>query len=407
MLQSAQCAERSVEEMKRDLSKFRTWVEIDLGALEENFEAIKGSLPAHTGICAVVKADAYGHGAIAVTKALSGRCRYFAVAMAEEAYELRRAGVDDPILVLGIPPVGQYEGLIKSDVTLTVPTGAEGLAIAQAAKRAGKRAKVHIALDTGMGRIGFLPSEEQFEEICALFEIKELEIEGIFSHFACADAPDGEFSADQQALFDSTVRRLKARGYTVPLCHIYNSAATCTMNSPHDMVREGILLYGISPLEEGMRCPVKVRPVMTMKSRVIQVKTVPPQTVISYGSTYRTRSETVVATLSAGYGDGVPRLLSNKGYVIVKGQYAPIIGRVCMDQLMIDATHVEDLQVGQEAVLFGCAGKHLLGADQVMASCGGIAYELLCNVNRRVPRVYLKNGEVESISNILPESEDL
>ena len=393
--------------MKRDLSKFRTWVEIDLGALEENLEAIKNSLPENTHVCAVVKADAYGHGAIAIAKALSGRCRYFAVAMAEEAYELRRAGIDDPILVLGIPPVSQYEGLIRRDVTLTVPTASEGLAIAEAAKRAGKRARVHIALDTGMGRIGFLPSEKHFEEICALFEMKDLEIEGIFSHFACADQQDGAFSADQQALFDSIVRRLEKRGCTVSLRHTYNSAATCTMTDPHDMVREGILLYGISPLEEQECCPIGVRPVMTMKSRVIQVKTVPPQTVISYGSTYRTTAETVVATVSAGYGDGVPRLLSNRGHVIVKGQYAPIIGRVCMDQLMIDATHIADLQVGDEVVLFGHAGKHLLGADRVMRQCGGIAYELLCNVNRRVPRVYMRGDEVESITNILPEGEDL
>ena len=393
--------------MKRDLSKFRTWVEIDLGALEENLEAIKNSLPENTHVCAVVKADAYGHGAIAIAKALSGRCRYFAVAMAEEAYELRRAGIDDPILVLGIPPVSQYEGLIRRDVTLTVPTASEGLAIAKAAKRAGKRARVHIALDTGMGRIGFLPSDKHFEEIRALFEMKDLEIEGIFSHFACADQQDGAFSADQQALFDSIVRRLEKRGCTVSLRHTYNSAATCTMTDPHDMVREGILLYGISPLEEQECCPIGVRPVMTMKSRVIQVKTVPPQTVISYGSTYRTTAETVVATVSAGYGDGVPRLLSNRGHVIVKGQYAPIIGRVCMDQLMIDATHIEDLQVGDEVVLFGHAGKHLLGADRVMRQCGGIAYELLCNVNRRVPRVYMRGDEVESITNILPEGEDL
>lgn len=393
--------------MKRDLSKFRTWVEIDLGALEENLEAIKSSLPENTHICAVVKADAYGHGAIAIAKALSGRCRYFAVAMAEEAYELRRAGVDDPILVLGIPPEGQYEGLIRQDVTLAVPTASEGLAIAKAAKRAGKRARVHIALDTGMGRIGFLPSEKHFEEICSLFEREELEIEGIFSHFACADMQDGAFSADQQALFDSIVNKLERRGYAVPLCHLYNSAATCTMTDPHDMVREGILLYGISPLEQQESCPIGVHPVMTMKSRVIQVKTVPPQTVISYGSTYRTTAETVVATVSAGYGDGVPRLLSNRGHVIVKGQYAPIIGRVCMDQLMIDATHIADLQVGDEVVLFGRAGKHLLGADRVMRQCGGIAYELLCNVNRRVPRVYMRKDQVESISNILPEGEDL
>lgn len=393
--------------MKRDLSKFRTWVEIDLGALEENFEAIRRSLPENTSICAVVKADAYGHGAIRVTKALSGRCRYFAVAMAEEAYELRRAGIDAPILVLGLVPHAQLEGLIKRNVTLTVGSLEDGVAIAEAARTAGRRARVHIALDTGMGRIGFLPSEKHFEEICTLFERAELEIEGIFSHFACADSPDGGFSEDQQALFDSTVCRLKERGYTVPLLHLYNSAATCTMSSPHDMVREGILLYGISPLEEISGCPIGVRPVMTMKSRVIQVKTVPPQTVISYGSTYRTKAKTVVATISAGYGDGVPRLLSNKGYVIVKGQYAPIIGRVCMDQLMIDATHVEDLQVGDEAVLFGKEGTLRLGADRVMASCGGIAYELLCNVNRRVPRVYMRGDEVESISNILPEGEDL
>lgn len=391
---------------KMDLLKFRAWVEVDLDALSHNLYQIKERLPAQTGICAVVKADAYGHGAVRVANFLEGKCAFFAVAMAEEAYELRAAGIKTPILVLGIPPISRFEGLIKSDVSLAVATYEQALALDCAARSVGRRAKVHIGLDTGMGRIGFLPTEESLDLIVKLCGLEHLQVEGIFTHFACADQQDGAFSRDQQLLFERLVAALRARGCEFPLMHLSNSAATCTMDCPFDMVREGILLYGISPLEGP--APLDILPVMTMKSRIIQIKTVPAGTTISYGSTYRTEKETVIATVSAGYGDGVPRLLSNKGQVEINGQLAPIVGRVCMDQLMVDVSRiVGPVRVEDEVILFGKTADGSLGADKVMASCGGIAYELLCGVNKRVPRVYIRQNEIESVSDILPEFEDI
>ena len=387
-----------------DLLKFRTWVEVDLDALSHNLQVIKEHLGGGMGICAVVKADAYGPGAVRVARFLKDDCAFLAVAMAEEAYELRNAGIETPVLLLGIPPVSQLRGLIESDVSLTVASLSQAQEIERAAGALGKKAKIHIALDTGMGRIGFLPSMTgQIKEACALMH---LQAEGIFTHFACADEPSSPSAFGQQRLFEETLCALKREGVTFPIKHLYNSAAVCTMAHPFDMIRAGILLYGVSPLQE--KAPLDVWPVMTMKSRVIQVRTLPAGSTISYGSTYKTDKETVSATVSAGYGDGVPRLLSNRGHVVINGQKAPIVGRVCMDQLIVDVTHIRGGVAPEEpVVLFGRTPEGTVGADEVMASCGGIAYELLCGVNKRVPRVYLKDGAVESVSNILPEFEEL
>lgn len=388
-----------------ELLKFRAWVEVDLDALHRNFEVIKSSLPEKTKICAVVKADAYGHGALRVARFLEDKCAFLAVAMAEEAYELRRGGIKSPIIVLGIPPQSRFEGLIKSDVSLALATYEQAQALNLVAKGISKKARVHIALDTGMGRIGFLPGAQSIAEIKEICQMEWLEVEGIFSHFACADEPSSDSAPGQQRLFEKQLALLLQEGCVFPLVHLYNSAATCTMKAPCDMVREGILLYGITPLETPS--PIAVLPVMTMKSRIIQIKTVPAGTAISYGSTYHTEKEAVIATVSAGYGDGVPRLLSNKGWVLINDQPAPIVGRICMDQMMVDISHVKgQVSVEDEVVLFGGTKANILGAEQVMKACGGIAYELLCGVNRRVPRVYMQGGKIESISDILPEYED-
>ncbi|MBQ8398623.1 MAG: alanine racemase [Clostridia bacterium] len=383
-----------------DLLTFRTWTEIDLDALIHNHGVARKNLPDGVKSCLVVKADAYGHGAVRTARLFEGHCDYFAVAMVEEAYELRRAGIKTPILVLGVVPEGHYEGAIKQDVTLTLTCKEDGARLNAVAKRLSKKAKVHIALDTGMGRIGFLPCDDTLEELEALCHEEFLQVEGIFTHFACADQEENDFSRRQQECFARFIEALEARGVLIPLKHLYNSAAICTMDQPEGMVREGLILYGISPLEQDLE---SLLPAMTMKSRIIQVKTLPAGCPISYGSTYRTTKETLVATVAAGYGDGVPRALSNKGRVYVHGAYAPIIGRICMDQFMIDVTHIPGVQSGEEVELFGRA----IGAREVMDLCGGIAYELLCGVNKRVPRVYMKDGKIESIATILPEYEDL
>ena len=388
----------------KETNIFRTWAEVDLDALLDNHRLVKAHLGEDCRICAVVKADAYGHGAVRVAKLLEEETDYFAVAMAEEAYELRRAGIGTPILVLGLVPEGQMVPLIKNDVTLTIASYREGLAVRFAAMKAGKKAKVHFAIDTGMGRIGFLPCEQSVKEITLLTSAPEFIVEGCFSHFATADEEDLSFTALQKERFEQFTAELLRKGNYFPILHLSNSAGICKTDCTYKMVREGIILYGLSPSgKPDGKLMEKLRPVMTFKSRVVQIKTVPKGTPISYGATYHTGKETVVATVAMGYGDGVPRLLSNKGQMMIHGNRYPILGRVCMDQLMLDITDAEDIAVGDEAVLFGFDGKNYLDSGAQMALCESIHYELLCNINKRVPRVYIKDGEIESIANILPE----
>ena len=384
--------------------KYRAWAEIDLDALLGNHRAVKARLSPGGKICAVVKADAYGHGAVSVAHCLEDETDFLAVAMAEEAYELREAGIRKPILVLGAVPAAHVAGLVKRDVRLTLVSYEQGRTIAREARGTGRKAKVHIALDTGMGRIGFLPGETAAEQIAKLSKLDELEIEGIFSHFAAADEPDPSFAFSQRDRFESFLKLLAARGVRAPIAHLYNSAAVCRMDARFDMAREGLVLYGLSPSKEMQNdLPEEIRPVMTLKTRVAQVKTLPAGMPVSYGSTFVTKKKTRIATVSVGYGDGLPRGLSNCGELLVRGNRARILGRVCMDQLMLDVTDIPGVRAGDEAIVFGrCGGIELSCAEQA-EKCGTISYELLCNVNRRVPRVYIKNGRIVSVSSILPE----
>lgn len=389
--------------MKIQKEKLRTWAEIDLDALERNHTAVKKYVGEKTKLCAVIKADAYGHGAVRVAKLLEKQTDYFAVAMAEEALELRNAGITAKVIVLGPVPEGWLIPLIGEEVTLTVTSLEEGRAVCRAAKELGKRATVHLALDTGMGRIGFLPDEQSLEEISLLWGKKELYIEGIFSHFAGADEEDLTFARTQQKRFDAFLEKLAQRNIRFALSHLFNSAAICNMHGSYGMVREGLLLYGLpsSPFVH-IECLESLTPVMTVKSKIIQVKTVPPGTPVSYGSTYVTKKETKIATVCAGYADGVPRLLSNRGEFLVSGQRARILGRVCMDQLMLDVTNIDNVGIGTEVVLFGTDKGKYLDCGKQMELCGGISYELLCAVGKRVPRIYMKNGKPESIASVLP-----
>ena len=383
---------------------FRAWAEIDLDALLYNHRALKSRLTPGEKICAVVKADAYGHGAVRVARLLEGETDFFAVAMAEEAFELRAAGIGKPILILGIVPPAHLTALIEKDVRLTAATAEGAKEIAQAAQSVGKKAKIHLAVDTGMGRIGFPPNEQSAKEIRKLRDDGGLEIEGIFSHFATADERDASFAVKQQLVFDSFCAELRMAGVTPQTVHLFNSAAICRLDGAYGMAREGIALYGLPPSADvAGEMPEGVRPVMTVKARIVQVKTVPAGTPVSYGSTFVTKKQTKIATVSMGYGDGLPRGLSNCGELSVRGRRAPILGRVCMDQLMIDVSSLPDVRAGEEATVFGFDGEAELSCAEQADKCGTICYELLCNINRRVPRVYLKNGEIESVASLLPE----
>ena len=387
-----------------DTSRLRTWAEIDLDALRHNFHTIQSLLPQSTKIAAVIKANAYGHGAIRVAEALSDRADLFAVAMAEEGYELRKAGITLPILILGHSPEGQFDSIIENDLIATVCDPDEALALSETACRMGKIARVHLAIDTGMSRIGWMPSEESLAQIQKVIELKGLSVEGVFSHFAMSDTPsDLSYAKKQLARFSEFVSQLQNNGISLPLCHICNSAAVFTLNAPFDMMRLGIALYGLCPSEElPLTESHKLRPVMHLRSRITQVKVLPKGTPISYSCTYLTEKETRVATVGIGYADGLPRLLSSKGYLLVDGKKAPILGRVCMDQLMIDVSDIPTAKKGDTVTVFGLDNGTFQSADEIAALCDTIGYEVITGIDRRVPRISLQNGKVWKIDSSLP-----
>ena len=369
----------------------RTWAEVDLDALEHNFWAARNHLPEHMKLLVTVKANAYGHGAITVAKFLEGKADYFALAAMDEAVQLRKAGIRTPMLVLGPALPADYERAARYDVSLTVSTLEEAKAISAV----GKKITVHFALDTGMSRIGFPCTEEAAKQIAEAAKLPNLVAEGLFSHFALADSKDKSYVNLQNENFR---RMQKLIGVEFPIYHMYNSAAIVDLEPEFDMAREGIILYGLQPSDEVDLSRIGgIRPVMSLRSHVSLVKTLPAGTPISYGGTYVTTGQTRVATVMAGYADGVPRLLSGCGEVIIRGVKAPILGRVCMDQFMVDVTHIPKVCAGDVVTIFGSDGAETITADQVAEKAQTIGYELICGIAPRVPRVYLKNGEVDSI----------
>lgn len=378
----------------------RTWAEVDLTAIEHNFQAARNRLPKNMKLLVTVKANAYGHGAIPVAKLLQNKADYFAVAMMDEAVQLRQAGIRTPILILGPVLQPDYERAANHDVALTVSSLAEAKAISACAQRLGTAITVHFALDTGMSRIGFACTREAAKEIAEAASLPGIIPEGLFSHYALADSKDKSYVNLQTANF----RRMQADiGVKFPVCHLYNSAAIAELEPEFDMAREGILLYGLQPSDEvDLSCIGGAKPAMSLRSHVSFVKTLPAGTPVSYGCTYVTPKDSVIATVMAGYADGVPRLLSNCGEVIIRGMKAPIVGRVCMDQFMVDVTHIPGVCSGDVVTIFGTDGDASITADEVAAKAQTIGYELICGIAARVPRVYLKNGEVDSVARALP-----
>ena len=389
--------------MKTITDKLRTWAEIALGALEHNFNTVRAHLPASAKLLTVLKANAYGHGAVRIGRLLEGKADYFAVAFTDEALALRHAGLQTPILLLGHVPHSDFPMMVKYDITATMDDLTEAKLLSDAAIAAGKVAKVHIALDTGMTRIGFDLSDESVEAIKAIAALPNVEIEGIYSHFAAADCADQSYSHLQIARFDDFCARLTKAGVNIPIRHIQNSAGIIEQPARWEMAREGIILYGMHPSAEVNPADIGgIIPAMSFKTHVVFVKTVPAGTPVSYGCTYVTDKPTKIATLSVGYADGLPRLWSGKGKVLIHGTEAPIIGRICMDQCMVDVTHIPDIAVGDTATLFGRDGSAAISVDGLAESIGTIGYELVCNINPRVPRVYVKDGKLDSIDRDLP-----
>lgn len=383
----------------------RTWAEIDLDAITGNFAAARRRLPDGMKLLAVIKADAYGHGAAEIARELEPYADFFAVAAADEAAELRLSGIKTPILILGYLPHGDYPFAVEYDIRLTVFTYEDAKILSECAAKCGKKAKVHIAADTGMGRIGVPCNDEGISTAKRIASLPWIECEGLFSHFASADEDDCEYSDMQMKRFDSFAAALTEET-EIPILHLYNSAAIWKFGPKYDMARLGILLYGLRPSEQTEPDRGEIRQAMTLKTRVAYVKTINPGDSVSYGHTYTAERQVRVATLCAGYADGVPRQISGKGSVMIHGVKAPLIGRVCMDQMMADVSGIPECKAGDEAVIFGYDGDSFISADSVAELADTIGYTVVCGISKRVPRVYLRGGNVCKVSYGIPHMPD-
>jgi len=365
------------------------WIEIDLSALEHNYKFIRRKINSETKIAAVVKANAYGHGAAKVAKKLSQLgVEYFCVGSPDEGIELREAGIKKPILVLAEVLDSQYQDIIKGDLIQTAASINTLKALNQVGIKANKIIKVHLKFDTGMGRIGFFP--EDLLEIYQLAEkLKNIKVEGVFSHFARADEKNKEFSFKQLKRFKSALNKIKAAGFKLPQLHIANSAAVIDLaKTSLDLVRPGIMLYGLLPSNQ-LKNEAYLKPLLSFKTRIVQLRTLPAGSAVSYGSTYTTEKDERIAVLPIGYKDGYPRLLSNQGEVLINGKRAPIRGRVCMGQTIVSVEQIENVEVGDEVVLIGKQSKEEISATEIADLVGTINYEIICNLSERLKRIYL------------------
>ena len=369
---------------------------VDLDALAYNVEQIKKNIAPDTKIVAVIKTDGYGHGAVQMAKVLED-VEYvwgYAVATPEEAMSLRNAGIQKPILILGYSFPYAYSWYAEKNIRPAVFTEQMLQDLSACSLKLNKDIHVHIKVDTGMSRIGIRPNEEGLAFVKKALSTPGIRVEGIFTHFARADETDKQYAEKQYALFSAFTDRIEQEtGVKIPLIHCSNSAGIVEMSHVNrDLVRAGIILYGLWPSDQVAKDIVDLKPLLSIKSHVVYVKTISAGTQISYGGTYVAKTERKIATIPVGYGDGYPRGLSNIGYVLIKGKKAPIVGRVCMDQFMVDVTEFEDVRVGDEVTLLGTDGKERITAEELGNLSGRFNYELVCDLGPRVPRVYLKNG---------------
>ena len=373
---------------------YRVKADINLDAVAHNAELIKKHLKPEVKLAAVIKADGYGHGAVPVAETVYETADWFAVSNIEEALELREAGVDKPILTLGYTAPLQLADAIRNRITLTLCDTESAEEISEAASALGLTAEVHIKVDTGMGRIGFPADVSYAERVAEAVKLPNIKATGIYTHFARADETDKEATKLQFEKFLAFIDAMEKLGVTGLLRHAENSAAILSLPEYRlDMVRLGISLYGMYPSDEVMPEEFVLEPAMEIKSHVAFVKTVPAGTAIGYNATYVTPSPKRIATVPVGYGDGYPRALSNCGRVLVHGHSVPIVGRVCMDQLMIDVTDVPEVKRGDTVTLMGREGQEVITAEEIGALSHSFHYEMVCNVGKRIPRVYYKKGE--------------
>ena len=384
-------------------SIYRIYAQIDLDALKYNVDGIKRCKADGAMLMGVIKADAYGHGAKVFAHELEEMgFDWFAVATVDEGIELRRDGIQKPILVLGYSCEAQYPDMVRWHITPTIYSYDMAKAFDRAAGAVGKTADIHIKIDTGMSRIGFLPGKESLDEIKKICGLKNLRIQGMFTHFACADMRDKTHVNGQIDKFHEMIKAVRECEIPVEIFHCSNSASIMELQTEHmNMVRAGIILYGLYPSHETAEERLPLKPVMSLYSHVVHVKEVEAGVTVGYGATYVTKGPTKIATIPVGYADGYPRILSNRASVLIHGQRAPIIGRICMDQFMVDVTHIPEVFEGDVVTLIGRDGQEMLSVEEISEMAGSFNYEFVCDISRRVPRVYIKNGKPVGIVNYL------
>ncbi len=379
----------------------RIYARINMDNLRYNITKMKSLVKPDMKIMVVIKADAYGHGSVEVAKRIDDLSDYYGVATIDEAIELRNAGINKPILIIGYTASYEFEKLIKYDIAQAVYDVEECQKLSDLAVSMGTKVKVHMKVDSGMSRIGFPVSEEGYQAAKKLKDMSGLEIEGIFTHYAKADEIDKKYAYGQKQKFLKFISEMESAGISFPIKHIDNSAGTMEMDDDDfDMVRVGIVTYGLYPSDE-VDESIIIKPVMSLVAHVAHVKTLPAGVGVGYGWTYVTDKETKVATVTVGYADGYPRAQSNIGRVIIRGEYAPIIGRVCMDQIMVDVTHIPEVKLNDEVILIGGIEDKYISVEEVAAPAASFNYELICNIGRRVPRVYHEQGKDTVCNNYL------
>ena len=366
----------------------RVYCLIDINAIRNNISQIINNIPTPINIMPVVKADGYGHGALEVAKGISDLSHGFCVATIEEAMELRNNGIKKPILILGTLSSHLFEEAVINDISINIYTHEMAKKLSEVCDKCGKKAHIHISVDTGMNRIGLSCSEKGIEEAILIANYKNLITEGVFSHYATADEKDKTTALLQRKRFSEFCAKLKEKGLTFKYQHICNSAAICDLNDKsYSAVRPGIIIYGLYPSDEVSK-ELGLKPALELKTHISYIKEVDAGEGISYGHSYITKEKRIIATIPVGYADGYPRALSNKGRVIINGEYAPIVGRVCMDQFMVDISHIPNVKAEDTVTLIGTDGDAHISADEVADICGTINYEIICGIGKRVPRVY-------------------
>ena len=381
------------------LNTFRTTLQIDLDAIGSNIKKIKEK--SGVKFMAIIKADAYGHGAVEIARFTETECDFFGVACIDEALELRYAGIKKPILILGATPKSRFEDAIKNGIRISIFDHEGAVEFSSKASELGINAPFHFALDTGMNRIGFKPTEESANICRDISLLPSIYAEGLFSHFACADFEDLTKTNTQKEKYFRFVSMLEERGVNIPIKHLNNSAGILDFDEHLDLVRSGIITYGLYPSDEVVKTIPDLTPAMRWESYISFLKEIDEGEEISYGGTFTTTRKTRVATIPVGYADGYPRCLSNKFYVLINGKKAPILGKICMDQLMVDVTDIPDAIKGNKVTLFGRDKDALISVEEISEAADSFNYEFICGISRRVARIYYIDGKAERSVNYL------